>query len=111
MWVGPGGDRNGAKARKCRGRIARSKVFRRNGLQQFWEATCATARYRHLDFMLSQRLAGRFWFPNVPFVFTTTHKSVIYGKGERRTRRGNAYRERGAAVKKLALILKFSMVV
>lgn len=86
-------------------------VFCRNGLQQFWEATCATARYRHLDFMLSQRLAGRFWFPNVPFVFTTTHKSVIYGKGERRTRRGNAYRGRGAAVKKIALILKFSMVV
>lgn len=37
-------------------------VFRRNGLQQFWEATCATARYRHLDVMLSQRLAGGFWY-------------------------------------------------
>lgn len=78
-------------------------VFRRTGLQQLWKATCATARYRHLDFMPSHRLAGHFWFPNVPFVFTTTHNPVIFGNGERRTRRGNC-RGRSAAARNLDLL-------
>ena len=81
--------------------------FRKDGLRQTFAATCAGARYRHFDLMLSERLAGKFWFPRTPAVRTASHPSIIYGKGESMVRPGTVLRRPAAKttkpVKKLSM--------
>ena len=75
-------------------------VFRKDGLHQAFAATCAGARYRHFDLMLSERLAGKFWFPRTPAVRTASHPPVIYGKGKSVVRPGIVFRRPAAKTMK-----------
>ena len=57
-------------------------VFRMDGLRQAFAATCAGARYRHFDLMLSERSAEKCWYPLTPEVRIASHPSIIYGKAK-----------------------------
>ena len=74
--------------------------FRKNGLRQAFAATCAGTQYRHFDLMLSERLAGKSWFPRTPAVRTASHPSIIYGKGKSVVRPGTVLRRPAAKTKK-----------
>ena len=73
--------------------------FRRKGLLQMWQATCQGKRYRHFDLMLSERLANNFWYPPRPEVYTATHLSQIFGKGQKIARPGTVHK-RPAVIRK-----------
>ena len=66
---------------------------RRNGLVQLYRAACNVKRgrvwYRHFDILISQKLFGKYWLTKKPRIPTRTHKSVIYGKGKPKTRKGS----------------------
>ena len=75
-------------------------VFRKDGLRQAFAATSAGTRYRHFDLMLSERLAGKFWFPFAHAVRTASHPSIIYGKGKSVVRPGTVLRRPAATTEK-----------
>ena len=54
-------------------------VFRNDGLRQASTATCADARNRYFDLMLSERLAKK---SPTPEVRTASHLSIIYGNSQ-----------------------------
>ena len=49
--------------------------------------------------MLSERLAGKFWYSPIPEVRTASHPSIIYGKGDSVVRPG-IMRKPAASTKK-----------